>query len=87
MADNLTIQIGADATKLRAELEIAKAELRKFSIDARKESNAVVAAGGGVTPGLLAASANAERAAKHAAELRASMAGAHGEALSFSHRS
>ena len=47
MADNanLTIGIGADTSKLRADLAIAQAEVRKFGTDLRKAATGSLATG------------------------------------------
>src|SRR5438128_524514 len=36
MADNLTISIGADTSKLRADLAVAQAEMRKFGSELKR---------------------------------------------------
>lgn len=65
---NITIGIGADASKLRAELEIAKAELRKFNTDLNAAARNAVATGD--KAGVVAAAEQAALASKRVTELK-----------------
>lgn len=84
MADNLIISVGADTSKLRADLAIAQAEVRKFGADLRKSASEALVTGD--KSGISGIAAQLEQSSGHAAKLKAAMAAANAEGLTFSQR-
>src|SRR6266576_293284 len=82
---NLSIGVGLDLSKLRADAEIAKAELRKAAGDMKRAANSQVA-GTGDTAAVAAAANEYARIEKNAVATRAALAAANVQATSFRDR-
>src|SRR5437588_5191177 len=86
MSENLslTISIGADSTKLRADLEIAKAQVNKFGSELRAAAKQSLTTGD--TAAVAGIAGHYEAAAKHASLLKAEIAAANVQQLTFNQR-
>lgn len=75
MPDNLSISIGADTSKLRADLAVAQAQLREFSKELRTAASESLK--GGEDTGIRELAAQYEEAKGKVGELGAALRGAH----------
>jgi hypothetical protein len=71
MADNLTIAIGADSTKLRSDLAVVQAQMRQFGTELRRAAQDSLKTGD--TSGLASIAKNFEAARVKAGELTAAL--------------